>query len=480
MKVAERRRFKALVEWSCQHGAELHPSLEIYHDNVTGFSFRARNSLEPGFRAVACPVSTTLSYLNAVVDGPINLSSSSSRPPAAFPARFMETTPPHVIGRFFLIKEFLNGRHSFWSPYIATLPQPDHVNAWALPAFWPDGDVAYLEGTNAHTAMDEIQANVKSEFRQARRVLKEDKFPDWHDYTLLLYKWAFCIFTSRSFRPSLILSPTANQHVSRLLPEGCVVDDFSILQPLFDIANYSMTSTYTWDVTSDQHLCQLICGDTYRRGDQVYNNYGLKSNSELLLGYGFILPETEALHNDYVHVRKRQQHDDDEDGGEKPMDFLISLRPMNHPSSLAGRARLAARAGSRLSSLAAFARFEPALVDDLASALATPEQKQVLDQWLSKNADESVFQPPEVMQLVERVKATLAGKLQYDYQRLRAAVEMGEEGGDGDDGAGEGEGRELQPTNRNQQLAVEYRRQCERVLLAALEGLAEESGSLSA
>jgi hypothetical protein len=375
----------------------------------------------------------------------------------------MTSIPPHVIGRFFLIKEYLKGNDSRWWPYIATLPQPEHVNSWALPAFWPEEDIDYLEGTNAHVAIEEIQANVKREFKQARKVLKEDGFRDWQDYTQMLYKWAFCLFTSRSFRPSLMLSKSAKEHVSGLLPAGCEIDDFSILQPLFDIGNHSMTSQYTWDVTSNPNSCQLICQDTYRPGDQVYNNYGLKTNSELLLAYGFILPETEALHNDYVHVRKRQQADDDA-SNEKPKDFLISLRPISHPSSLAGRARLSSSPGNHLSTLPRFSHFEPALVDDLASVMAAPEEKQALDQWLS--GDEKA-QPSEVTQLIARITGALAGKLQYDYQRLMEAEFEGDEEG--------AESRLSEPTNRNQQLAVDYRRQCEKVLLAALEKLTEEA-----
>ncbi|KAL2015170.1 hypothetical protein VTK56DRAFT_6176 [Thermocarpiscus australiensis] len=466
MKESDQKRFAALVEWSRQHGSELHPSLEVYLDGVSGFSFRVKSStsdaLEPGFKAVTCPVSTTLSYLNALVDGPIRLSSSSRPQTGAFPPRFMVSIPPHVIGRFFLIKEYLKGKDSFWSPYIATLPQPGNVAAWALPAFWPEDDIDCLEGTNAHVAIQEIQANVRQEFKHARKVLKEDGFPNWQDYTQLLYKWAFCIFTSRSFRPSLILSEPAKQQLSALLPPDCDIDDFSILQPLFDIANHSMTSRYTWDVKSDPSCCQLICRDSYRPGDQVYNNYGLKTNSELLLGYGFILPESDGLHNDYVHVRKRHQ-DNDATSGERPKDFLISLRPMDRPSSLVARARLSSSPASRLSSLRCFAHFEPALVDDLASALATPDERQAVEQWLSSGQEGP---PPSVANLIERIKGALAGKLQYDYQRLKEVeVQMGDE-----DGAG---GSPLQPpTNRNQLLAVEYRRQCEKVLLAAMRALA--------
>ncbi|KAJ4291215.1 hypothetical protein N0V88_006210 [Collariella sp. IMI 366227] len=412
MKRSDKLRFDALLEWSQSHGAELHPSLEIYDDDLTKFSLRVKptiiDEVEGEFTAVTCPVSTTLSYLNALVDGPINPSTPFQQNNPAFPARFMQSIPPHVVGRFFLIKEYLKGKASFWHPYITALPQPEHVNSWALPAFWPEDDIAYLEGTNAYVAIEEIQANVKREFKQARKALKEDDFPDWQDYTQMLYKWAFCIFTSRSFRPSLVLSTPSIQHLTPLLPSTCQIDDFSILQPLFDIANHSMTAMYSWDITTSPTACRLISRDTYAPGQQVFNNYGRnKTNSELLLAYGFILPESRDLHNDYVHVRKRQQQPPQQNSDpEKPLDFLISLRPLSVWSSLAGRCRLSLGPTSRLASLPCFTHFEPALVDDLASAVAAtiPGQAEALERWAMSNDDpaHSRGPPEDVREMVEQ------------------------------------------------------------------------------
>ncbi|KAK4187794.1 hypothetical protein QBC35DRAFT_220129 [Podospora australis] len=467
MKEQDQKRFEALLGWSQQHGAKIHAAVEIYDDDTTKFSLRVKPSatdvLKPGSSAVTCPVSTTLSYLNALIDGPLlsegGFTADSPNTPA-FPPQFMTTLPPHVIGRFFLIKEYLRGKTSFWYPYTATLPQPEHISSWSLPAFWPEDDIEFLEGTNAYVAIQEIQANVKSEYKQARKALKEADFEGWQDYTQMLYKWAFSIFTSRSFRPSLILSPANKEPISRLLPAGCELDDFSILQPLFDIGNHKMTAKYTWDVTSNPTCCQLICGDEYGPGEQVFNNYGLKSNSELLLGYGFILPETEHLHNDYVHVRKRQQQLPERDSSDKPKDFLISLRPISHPSSVAGLARLLAREDIRVNTLPGLSNFEPALIRDLASMVASPEEKVLFKHWLSSETEGI---PAGLEEFLEKIRGTLGGKLQFDYQRLKS-VQQDEE---------TGEERIREATNRNQELALEYRRQYEKVLIAGLEALSE-------
>ncbi|KAM7199152.1 ribosomal lysine N-methyltransferase set10 [Rhypophila sp. PSN 637] len=459
MKEGDTRRFAELTEWATKHGAYLHPSVEIYNDDMTKFSLRVKESASPlpandaeGFAAISCPYNITLSYLNALNGGPLPRKDTAN---PTFPPRFMDEVPPHVIGRFFLVHEYLKDKESFWRPYIATLPQPDQINSWILPAFWPEEDLDVLEGTNAHVAIQEIQANVRREFKQARKILKEEDFHNWQDYTKMLYNWAFCIFTSRSFRPSLILSEPVQKEASSLLPPDCELDDFSVLQPLFDIANHSMTARYEWDISSDPTSCRLICRDSYQPGEQVYNNYGLKSNSELLLGYGFILPETSDLHNDYVHVRKRGG---EQENGDKPKDFLISLEPITHPKSLLGRSRQLNANASQLHTLPQFSHFEPALIYDLAFAMSSDDEKRTIESLISTDPDPSTaVQVPGVLQdLVTRIQQALYAKVQHDYQLLGAT------GGIWSSESG----------NRNQEMALEYRQQCEMVLLAAVRTLA--------
>jgi len=456
MKETDERRFKRLVEWAQHHGARLHPSLEVYHDDVTKFSLRVKHSeapLQPGFDAIHCPFSVTLSYLNALVDGPFSSASSTREGrTAAFPTRFKSSLPPHVIGRFYLIQQYLRGDDSFWHAYIASLPRPEHINSWALPAFWSEDDAYFLEGTNAGVAIEEIQANVKREFKQARKVLKEEGFPNWQDYTKVLYNWAFCIFTSRSFRPSLILEDSTKQDIRKILPLGCAIDDFSVLQPLFDIPNHSITVRYSWNLNTHPAGCTLICEDAYQPGAQVFNNYGMKTNSELLLGYGFTLPETQDLHNDYVHLRKKQET---EETG-TPKDFLISLRPFVDSSSLVAGSRPQLPNQFQLQELSSFSHFEPALVEDLARSLSAEEDQEESSKDASADGDRD-----ETMQLtlVARVKDALSMKLEYDLQRLLEADPV------------QDETSEVQATTQNQQLAHGYRRQCEKVLANALRAL---------
>lgn len=479
MNPADRSRFEKLISWGRQHGATLHDQVEVYNDELTKYSLRLKPSApaiapsDHGCTIVKCPASITLSYLNALTGGPLpaNLAPDIELEPS-FPSSFMTSLPPHVIGRFFLIQQYLCGAQSFWYPYIRTLPQPEHLSSWALPAFWPEEDIEFLTETNADVAICEVQANVKGEFKRARRVLKEAGYPGWQDYSRLLYNWAFCMFTSRSFRPTTVLSEQVRCGLRvSVLPETCKDDDFSLLMPVMDIANHDLRAKVTWDTVSDPEEVKFVSRDVYEPGQQIFNNYGMKTNSELLLGYGFILPESETLHNDYIHLRKRGQGgaDTDQDSGDvKPKDFLISLRPMMDPSSVVGRSRQVLK-DEDVKVLPALAHIEDSLVMDLIIAQATHDE-EVRETWKSLLSQHPrgndclrriLASPtePEVKLLVEGIEAALTPKLAEDYGKILYSE------------VDEDEQPILIPSNQNQKLGASYRRQCKSVLHTTIEAL---------
>lgn len=407
--------------------------------------------------------------------------------------------PPHVIGRFFLMQQYLAGKSSFWYPYIATLPQPDAISSWSLPPFWPEDDFAFLEGTNTGIAAQVIQDQLKGEFKEARKVLKAANFSDWQDYTRPLYHWAFAMFSSRSFRPSLVIPPAVQDAV--LAPSAAAavaIDDFSILLPVFDIINHNPKADVRWLVDDDVSaaaVCRFQTLDPYQPGEQVFNSYGKKTNSELLLSYGFILPETDAMHNDYVHVRKKAaaaDQDTSSSAAQQPQDFLVSLRPMRDTSSLAGRARQKA-AVEKEQVRPEFSHVEDSLVWDLSLMVVgdgnkvafmerilnaeigpdgpTPTQElECLGRIVSISSSSSSSSLPEqVLQVVEQVKQVLLAKLGMEYDKLCSTdpgVAVDEEGDE--------VLVEVVPQNKNQQLAMQYREQVKKVLENAISSLAPD------
>lgn len=516
MKEADQEHFKTLLGWSKAHGGTVHPALEVYKDDVTGFSMRVKPSstagtdatVNSGEEVLTCPLSTSLSFLNATTDGPV-LSGPSDRTEArpAFPQRFMEIQP-HVIGHFYLMKQYLMGKDSFWHPYISTLPQPDSISSWNLPPFWPEEDFEFLEGTNAAVAAEEIQANVKKEYKEARKILKEEGFENWQDYTRLLFNWAFSMFASRSFRPSLV-TPTAVQE--RELPDNIKIDDFAMLLPVYDIINHDMKANVRWAVDDDSgapEACRFITFDSYNPGEQVFNTYGKKTNSELLLSYGFILPESEGVHNDYVHLRKKEvapppdEEAEPQEQTEKidsetpeevgarrsreqpPKDFLVSLRPMNHPSSFVGQNRNWAAKEAGLDIRREFSHVEDNLIWDVCLSIVGDARKSsFIDKILATTGDED--QPPtppdhqrereqealrkllsssatfsrQIEMVLNSVGTLLQGKLFSEYGKLHVT-----DPGLGEDEEGNAVRVEVEPRTRNQEIALEYRKQVRKVL----------------
>lgn len=508
MKEVDQERFETLLSWGKTHGAALHPALEVYKDDITGFSMRVKPSttsttnpaINSGDEVLTCPLQTSLSFLNATIGGSI-LSRPSERiePCPVFPQRFMRLQP-FVIGRFYLMKQYLMGKSSFWYPYIATLPQPDIISSWSLPPFWPEEDLEFLEGTNAGIAAEEIRNNVKKEYKEARKILKEEGYENWQDYTRSLYNWSFSIFASRSFRPSLV-TPRSIQQMD--LPTGVDIDDFSILLPIYDIINHDMSAKVQWLVdhgSNAAEVCRFQTLDEYKSGDQVFNTYGKKTNSELLLSYGFVLPESDTFHNDYVHLRKKESPPQDQVSAEmeqplpppgkaRPHDFLVSLRPMNHPSSLVGQNRNWVAKEPSFDLRPEFAHVEDSLVWDLCLMIVGGGAKGVfIDMILGTTGQErpstplkqresernalrmilSAFAqlPAEVDQVVSQVKEILLAKLGMEYDKL-----CGMDPGAGVDEEGNEVVVEVEPQTLNQELALRHREQVKKVLENAITAL---------
>ncbi|KAL2210682.1 SET domain-containing protein [Sarocladium strictum] len=430
-----------LVDWAIDHGATLHPSIEVYEDVTTGLSFRVRPSAVDGLEStrysshagnsapiVSIPATLSLSYLNAL---------------ESLPTEFTRAVKPHVIGRFFLIQEFLLGKESFWYSYIQALPQPSDQESWELPPFWPEDDAELLDGTNVEVGIKKIRHDLQAEYKEARQALSRIDHA-LADVRLNLYQWAYCIFSSRSFRPSLVLSDTS-------LPEGVAIDDFSVLLPLFDIGNHDMTSPARWVL--EGQTCSLYVDKDHKPGEQIFNNYSMKSNAELLLGYGFMIPATEELHNDYTHVRKRT------DTMEASEEYFISMRPMDHPSSILGKSKQTFDAPNVISS---FSHVQHDMVWDIfRTVAASAPPGSILEGSITPQQVLSGQISDDLRIFLQQTVAIIQHKLLQELERLdETDVEVDDD--------------QKADLTKNQRLALDYRAQCRQVLERTLESIASD------
>ncbi|CCH45655.1 Ribosomal N-lysine methyltransferase 1 [Wickerhamomyces ciferrii] len=93
------------------------------------------------------------------------------------------------------------------------------------------------------------------------------------------YLWSCIIFTSRAFPNEIINS-------------NCKPGQ-AILLPIIDLLNHDNSTNVEWsfEETGDEGFFTLLNKDPHTKGDEIFNNYGAKSNEELLLGYGFTLED---------------------------------------------------------------------------------------------------------------------------------------------------------------------------------------------
>jgi len=226
----------------------------------------------------------------------------------------MEALEPHVIGHFFLVQQYLNADTSHWGPYIRSLPQPEESEKLGTPLYFTEADMAWIRGTDLEIARDQRVKAWKSDWERGRLIL--DASSGWEKWkgkwTWDLYKWAATIFSSRSFISTLIPEEVFKMPVTH----GSKSFDgiFPVLFPLLDLANHSSAARVTWftNVQNEPKDLSIIVDTEIPYGQQIFNNYAPKSNTELMLGYGFCIPGNDEvsiafkpLGEELMTIRKR-------------------------------------------------------------------------------------------------------------------------------------------------------------------------------
>ena len=286
-----------LMQWASSYQAYLHPDVEIYDDPVTGLSFKAVKNIPLSSKLVTCPFQISLSYLNAIQTCSYFLHHQLE----SFPTEFMESLgedDPNIVGHFFLMQQYLLGDKSFWWPYIRLLPQPDQPERLGIPIWWPAADQRFLDGTNADPPIKKRKEMWMAEWDKGISILRKH-LSDWETFNYNLYQWAATIFGTRSFRASLIIPEEVVGTDAKVL-NHVMKDRFSILLPVLDIGNHNGIKQVDWK--RDSAHFGLWNRRSITEGSQIFNFYGDKSNSELLVGYGFTISNREK---DTVNLQLR-------------------------------------------------------------------------------------------------------------------------------------------------------------------------------
>ncbi|RKF74775.1 Ribosomal lysine N-methyltransferase set10 [Golovinomyces cichoracearum] len=428
-----------LTVWSMENNGFLNSNVKIYVDPVMGLSFQANKDISAEITLVQCSSQMTLSYLNTTETG----SNYNTHGSVAFCSKSLEVLgneSPHVIGNYLLMQQYLEGQCSFWRHYINLLPHPNEFERLCTPMWWPDTDLKLLEGTNAQPAIETIKERWYDEWQRGKSLV--EYFPNSSMFTHDLYKWAATIYATRSFRASLTI-PRASLTDENSCSNNKIVilnhiknDNFSVLLPLLDIGNHNGSEDVQLLLNQQSGCASLKNLHNFKQGTQIYNYYGRKSNTELLVGYGFILPNTYldtvnlrlSPHDDTLRLRKSQicySHLEQKiPSNEKIFEvYHVSDDEVNTRSNYSN------------------ANFSPGMIDLLSCMVAT--QREIL--FLSENPncclehDDSRFKRLLGRNTVQTFQV-ICDKLMSDVSRLKSV-----------------EKRLSHPQNSKQMLAQEYR-----------------------
>ncbi|MEW5305262.1 MAG: hypothetical protein WDW36_007817 [Sanguina aurantia] len=266
-----------LLSWATSQGGRLH---KVAIDPVHGRQFVAVDDINSNEAVIFLPQSLLMHAGLALKDAEYG---------AAF--RQLQTEAgaaldPRSMLCMLLVLETTRHQLSFFHPYIAALPE-----TYDDPYWWAPETVSPLAGTRLGRAVEQHRPHLHQlaawmvRLEQIHRSLAPacsaapcplTSYRDGWGLTVAATRWARSSVWSRSFT----IHRLANGESSVV----CLV-------PVLDMLDHNPAAEVVWHTwpEGDKDF-QFVLLKPLARGCTVYNNYGHKSNDELLLGYGFCIP----------------------------------------------------------------------------------------------------------------------------------------------------------------------------------------------
>ncbi|TFY66560.1 hypothetical protein EVG20_g4534 [Dentipellis fragilis] len=278
----EPEKVKAFMAWLAAHGASFNPKVG-YAELLSGFSIVATDALEADSTIVTCPFSLAITpelsrrALLTVLEDESILRGWSER----------QLICSYIV--FHWIIDTKSNPAFIHTPYLDTLPLPDQLRT---PLHFTPAEIEALKGTNLHGATLERRLNWETEWKQCQEGIAKvnhdwaEKFT-WYQNSFVAtinsathadlhrdrYLTASTYLSSRAFpstlltrTPSLIQTPSSHP----------------ILLPAIDSLNHARAQPPT---------IALVHHAAHAPMEEIFNNYGPKPNAELILGYGFAIPD---------------------------------------------------------------------------------------------------------------------------------------------------------------------------------------------
>ncbi|KAL5510985.1 hypothetical protein ACEPAG_3704 [Sanghuangporus baumii] len=281
--------------WFRNNGGIIHDDLYFFNGPF-GLSIRTCHSLPSRVVAATCPFSLaiTLQTIQEAMDFFCGL-----------PSRDQSLTQRQLIGAYVGLHCMIGEaedencllRHR---PYIDILPKAETL---LTPLYFSEDELDLFRGTNVYGATLDQSRICTEEYRQLREAIAVHSPGISKMFTFDMYKLAWTYLSSRAF-PSTLLSNTPSLEATPL--------SYPVLIPGVDSFNHRRAHPVSWSVSRvepsstgistgepnaeaesrQSDLCVSLVLDTpTAEGEEVFNNYGPKPNSSLILAYGFALAD---------------------------------------------------------------------------------------------------------------------------------------------------------------------------------------------
>ncbi|KAF5358992.1 hypothetical protein D9758_004838 [Tetrapyrgos nigripes] len=189
------------------------------------------------------------------------------------------------LGFHFILGEE-SREHLSHHPYVKMLPSHDRLRT-ALHFTLEEREL--FKGSNLYGAIIDRENEWRTEWVRCQEVISGVNEEWGQKFSWELYLASSTYISSRAF-PSTLLSPNPSLQASPSAEP--------VLLPGVDSLNHARGKPVSWVVsypnaTTDipEPRISLVLHTTTVPGDELFNNYGAKPNSELILGYGFSLSD---------------------------------------------------------------------------------------------------------------------------------------------------------------------------------------------
>jgi len=171
-------------------------------------------------------------------------------------------SPRHSLLTIFLMGEIDKGNQSKWKFYIDFLPSSYE----SFPIFYKEKELEYLKGTQFLESIEKEKEDIKEDYN-----LLVKNIPGFAKYDLNYFSKIMEVVTSRVFGIKI--------HNKKE----------TILAPFADILNHKRPSDTVWDFDETTNSFTIKSRSNVLKGEEVFDSYGIKSNRNYLLYYGFTI-----------------------------------------------------------------------------------------------------------------------------------------------------------------------------------------------